>query len=553
MAWDAQHFGHEFAAAIDRFDRPETQRLCSALIAHLRSSVEPYEEATAKTILGHLRRKRYFDLLQQVADAFLQTGQAAPRIRRQYAQALLEQGGLSAAVPFLEALARETEGDPDQAFENAEAKGLLGRAFKQIYVDTDNAERVEARSALNRSISWYHSVYKFEASKYTWQGINTAALLHRAATDRVPIDGIDDPQARAEVLAEEILSLVAAKWENREATMWDSGTAMEACIALGHLDQAREWLHRYVREPWADAFELASTLRQLEEVWRLDVDSEPGGSLLPVLRAELLQREGGSLEVKAEQLRPGLLADQDPKNLEKIFGKVRYVSYKFMLWAIERARAVARIEHQPDEGYGTGFVIRGGDLHGPLGDELLLLTNSHVVSNDEAVTGALAAEEAAVTFQLLKEEDRADDEYSVAEVAWTSPPWELDATLLRLADIPQGIKAFPVAPRLPLADGEQRVYVIGHPKGGSLSFSIQDNILLDHEAPRLHYRAPTEGGSSGSPVFNSQWKLIGLHHAGSKEMRKLHRQPGTYAANEGIWIQSIIEAMKERPPRAVGE
>jgi len=88
------------------------------------------------------------------------------------------------------------------------------------------------------------------------------------------------------------------------------------------------------------------------------------------------------------------------------------------------------------------------------------------------------------------------------------------------------------------------------PAPGSLSFSIQDNVLLDHEAPRLHYRAPTEGGSSGSPVFNSQWKLIGLHHAGSKEMRRLHGQAGTYAANEGIWIQSIIEEMKARPPRA---
>jgi hypothetical protein len=550
MAWDAQQFGHDFVAAIDRFDRPETQRLCGELISHLRSSVEPYDEAAAKSLLGHLQRKRYFDLLQQVADAFLQTGQAAARIRRQYAQALLDQGGLSAAVPFLEELARETEGNPDQAFENAEARGLLGRAFKQIYVDTSNAARAEARSALNKSIGLYHSVYTLDPAKYTWQGINTAALLHRAATDSVPVDGIDDPQALAKALAAEILALMTAKWENREATMWDSGTALEASIALGDLDQARDWLNRYVREPRADAFELASTLRQLEEVWRLDVDSEPGASLLPVLRAELLRREGGSLEVKAEQLRPGLLADQNPENLEKILGKVRYLSYKFMLRAMERARAVARIEHQPDQGFGTGFIVRGGDLFEPLGDELLLLTNSHVVSNNEAVVGALAPEDTIVTFQLLKEEG-ADEEYSVAEVAWTSPPWELDATLLRLEDIPQDVEVFPVTPRLPLADGEQRVYVIGHPKGGSLSFSIQDNVLLDHEAPRLHYRAPTEGGSSGSPVFNSQWKLIALHHAGSKEMRKLHRQPGTYAANEGIWIQSIIEAMKEKPPRAV--
>ena len=76
---------------------------------------------------------------------------------------------------------------------------------------------------------------------------------------------------------------------------------------------------------------------------------------------------------------------------------------------------------------------------------------------------------------------------------------------------------------------------------------IQDNVLLDHETPHLHCRAPTEGGSSGSPAFNSQWKLIGFHHTGSKEMSCLHDKGGTKAASEGIWIQSIIESMQANP------
>ncbi len=374
------------------------------------------------------------------------------------------------------------------------------------------------------------------------------ALLWRAARDEVAITGVDDAGAQAQIVAGEILDRLTDKWSRREATLWDSGTAMEACVALARPDEARQWLDRYVREPQADAFELASTLRQLEAVWRLSVDAEPGASLLPVLRAELLRRQGGGLEVDPAQLRPGLLHEQAPANLEKILGKIRYVSYKFMLMAIERARAVARIEHQPDQGFGTGFLIRGGDLHDPLGDELLLLTNSHVVSNDPAVANALRPDEASVTFQLLKEEQRAAEQYAISRLLWSSPPWQLDATLLRLAEVPGGVEAYSVAPRLPLADGEQRVYVIGHPKGGSLSFSIQDNLLIDHQAPRIHYRAPTEGGSSGSPVFNSQWRLIGLHHAGSTEMRRLRDQPGTYEANEGIWIQSIREAMAEKPP-----
>ena len=450
---------------------------------------------------------------------------------------------MSAAIPFLNSLVTDIEGAAGEEFELAEARGLLGRAYKQTYVSIGGAQSDHATAALNAAIHWYFSVYESNPNEHYWHGINTAALLLRAESDRVRIDGFDNPGPRGREIAQAILTYVDELWENRMASMWHSGTAMEACVALEKHQDAVIWLQRYVSEPQADAFEIGSTLRQLEEVWRLGIDTEPGASIIPVLRAELLQRQGGGVTVEAKELRPGGLANASSEHLEKIFGSVRYHSYKFMLRSIGCARAVARIEHSTGQGYGTGFLVRAEDLHEKLGAGYVLITNAHVVSNDPGVKDALAPEDAAVTFQLLHEEGRAEEEYAVSELVWTSPPFKLDTTVLRLQDVPEGVEPFPIHPRLPVPDGEQRVYIIGHPKGGALSFSIQDNVLLDHEAPYLHYRAPTEGGSSGSPVFNAQWKLIGLHHAGSHRMQKLHDREGTYEANEGICIQSVIAAM----------
>jgi V8-like Glu-specific endopeptidase len=68
--------------------------------------------------------------------------------------------------------------------------------------------------------------------------------------------------------------------------------------------------------------------------------------------------------------------------------------------------------------------------------------------------------------------------------------------------------------------------------------------VIDVKEPKLHYRAPTEPGSSGSPVFNQDWELVALHHAGSKELRSLSGE-GVREANEGIWMSAIIQAMRE--------
>jgi hypothetical protein len=59
----------------------------------------------------------------------------------------------------------------------------------------------------------------------------------------------------------------------------------------------------------------------------------------------------------------------------------------------------------------------------------------------------------------------------------------------------------------------------------------------------VHYRTPTEPASSGSPVFNTEWQVIDLHHGGSAKAPRLHAA-GDYEANEAISLSAIRAAIQ---------
>jgi hypothetical protein len=534
MSWDPSEFIVQLNEKVERFDQKGVAALCRELIAHLeqRPADDPYPTGEAKAVLKLLRSKRWFDLMQNVAEALIGKVENSLQIRRQYAQSLIDQGVMPDALAVLDELIPDTAADPP---ENAEARGLKGRVYKQLYINARNPASALNRKNLERALTAYLEVYNLDRKQHLWPGINVVALLFRARRDGVAVYGYPDPSA----LAETILNEVKRKEANRQAEQWDYATAVEACVALDRCEEAFKWLGKYFRAQYADAFELASTLRQLTEVWELDPNSACGQLLLTPLQAELLQRKGGQLELGAADLQPKAVPRQLEKTeYEKVYGTDTYFSVGQLDTAKERCRAVARIGKDVTEGVGTGFLIKGADLCADWGDEPVLITNAHVMNEDEDDEEALRPEQAVITFQVLGLE-----QYRVKEVLWSSPPDKFDATIVRLDKPVPCESVYPVAKRLPVLDPPQQVYIIGHPGGRALSLSLQDNLLLDHQDPLLHYRTPTEGGSSGSPVFNRQWVLIGLHHAGSEQMRRLNGKEGTYAANEGIWIRALQAAI----------
>lgn len=138
-----------------------------------------------------------------------------------------------------------------------------------------------------------------------------------------------------------------------------------------------------MQEKDADAFEIASTLRQLTEVWGLTLDKPPGSILLPFLQSNLLQRRGGSIafdrdklaEVRqktaeaAPTLDKAIDASPPTRGFGKVLGKEGVLSLSWSKLGLDRAQTVAKVLNPTGDGFGTGFLIRGGDLVPALGDE----------------------------------------------------------------------------------------------------------------------------------------------------------------------------------------
>lgn len=202
---------------------------------------------------------------------------------------------------------------------------------------------------------------------------------------------------------------------------------------------------------------------------------------------------------------------------EKIHKEANFLPSNFLEKGVRCAKAVCRIT--TDTSYGSGFLLANRNL---------IMTNNHVLSNNNVAAVSVA--------EFDYDEDDIIYRVNFRPDLFFMTDGELDFTIVACdpAPIPLNIQPIVLLRDKDTITREERVNIVQHPRGRRKEVSLHDNKVSYIYDIAIRYTADTEGGSSGSPVFNNSWELVALHHAGWSN-------PDGTATNEGIRISSIVE------------
>ncbi len=242
-----------------------------------------------------------------------------------------------------------------------------------------------------------------------------------------------------------------------------------------------------------------------------------------------------------------------------------FLDIDLLAGAIYTAQAVGRVEMPAGRALGTGFLV-GPDL---------LLTNQHVLKSKSQLNSAVVrfdyhadADGVVVSkgrvFEfmpdLYESSVSTDLDYALVRLKGAPladrqlQPGEEDLSYLELLRRGRHRGYLLLAPSQ-IVEGE-RLNIIQHPNGDPQKVVLTQNyVIADMAEDRVHYLADTMPGSSGSPMLNRHWEVIGLHHAGgphppqkmSASLQKALK--GHYKFNEGIPMRAIIPRIERYLPR----
>jgi V8-like Glu-specific endopeptidase len=498
-------------------------------------------------VLKILNAFRHFDYTRTLGKTWIDCRNFDATIAKHYAQSLIELFELDTAENFLNDSLEKAQKSPADAQvqeEIFEYYGLLGRVEKQRFVSTGNKQRLV--EATNRYLSQFDD--KRHSCDWFWYAINAIALVAREQREGIT-PGF---RTRPVPTALDVYNHVKKLYETKPDDPWILATASEAALACGKCEDAELWLYRFLNHENVQPFYIQSYDRQLREIWQ--GNPTRGGNNCADRLARMTARH--IIETQAQfsispLAIPALkkaVKRGDLGSLEKNFlGESNFsvANIRDMLYSCS---SIGCVMNGTGSRLGTGFLVEGACL-GFKNKEIVFVTNSHVISS--AVSGAILPSDALVMFEVEWDITGKKIFYGINEVLFESPPGNLgvpggdtlDVVVVTLrSESEEGahFTALKTVETLPLVNYKSRVYVVGHPMGGGLQIALNDSLLLDIDDNEclIHYRTPTDPGSSGSPVFNSDWEVIGVHHGGSSITPRLHGD-GNYEANEAVSLKSI--------------
>ncbi|QBP42811.1 DNA/RNA non-specific endonuclease [Paenisporosarcina antarctica] len=238
-------------------------------------------------------------------------------------------------------------------------------------------------------------------------------------------------------------------------------------------------------------------------------------------------------------LRKSIINPRDGLAIERIIGREDLFPISYLEAGLKAATSVCRIEIRDRIGrvlgYGTGFLVSPS----------LLLTNNHVLENYDTAQSSVAQFNYEIDLDL---NERPMKSFRLTPERFFITDQKLDFTLVAIEEVSDdGTKVsnfgfLPLISQTGKALVGEYVSIIQHPSGAHKAVAIRENQILDVFDNYIHYTTDTMPGSSGSPVFNDEWIVISLHHAGVPDPKN----PAEFIANEGIRISSILQFVTEQ-------
>ncbi len=548
--------------AVDAGDLLVVSTYTTAAVADIQIGSPPFAHMPVKRIMHCLRAARRFNEMKLIGEKLMAQGERQPLFMKLHAQALIELGETASAELMLkqaEDLARQNR-DP----ELSDIYGSLGRVHKERFVGIDFQSTRARQLAFDASLKFYRLGRKHSNDPANlYHDVNVMALVVAGQRAGLKVPKDLSPKHIAK-LAERIRGDIDRKDPN--IPDWDYANAAEAALALGDHAEARRRLDEYARANIRNPFALHATLRQIQNIWGITVGTK-NGDIVEGLQMALMGADNGA--TLSQQGVEHLLNASDKARFEAIFDGEAGISVQTAYKALGMSAFVGMVRHG-DKPKGTGFLVRTRDLvtnealiqRHEIG-EWLFLTNAHVIS-PTGEHGAIPGEGAQIDFQMAS----AGARFKVLRTLWWSPAISgHDCTILELDGHPQfpaNVAPASISSYLPkchFEPGERgarpRVLVLGHPDGRPLEITFNNNLMLDHDGPavgqsfsakpvRVQYRAPTEPGSSGSPVFDADTlELLAIHHRGAVQpIDAKFGDAARYQANQGMSLRAIAEAFQ---------